>query len=238
MLIIEMIDWVAGESLTILSIVIIVFISLICLYGLFVNCKRFFRKNRAIRIEKNVTIKTPNVSAALSFALPGFGQIYNREIYRGSIYIILTLLLFSVVFFIFLLLEGKDHIVPFSISLPFILTLLFVYINVVSDAYRAALIINKKIDLAKRENGNSIVTMMGLGRALYSNKDYEAAINMYTEIIFLNLNHGLAYYNRGVIHYKLNNHLEAGNDFISAAKLGHKKSQRILKSEGIEYLNY
>jgi tetratricopeptide (TPR) repeat protein len=90
---------------------------------------------------------------------------------------------------------------------------------------------NIKFEPTKREKGNDFVTMMKLGRAFYNIKNYEAAIGMYTDTISLNPNHGLAYYNRGVVHYKLNNYMKAGNDFISAAKLGHKKSQRLLKAE-------
>jgi len=236
--IIEMINWIVGESLTIITIVFLVLFSVLLLYVLIENFKRFFKSNRPISIDKKVTIKTSNLSAALSFAFPGFGQIYNKEIYRGFIYILLTLLICSIIFLTFSLLEGKDQIVPFSIAIPFILIFVFVYINGIRDAYRTALVINKKIERTKRKKENDITTMMKLGRALYSNKNYEAAIDMYTDIISLNSNHGLAYYNRGVVHYKLNNYLKAGNNFISAAKLGHKKAQRILKSEGIEYLNY
>ncbi len=60
-------------------------------------------------------------------------------------------------------------------------------------------------------------------------------IDIYTDIISLCPNHVLAHYNRGVVHYKLQNYSRAGNDFIVAARLEHKKAQRILKSEGVDY---
>lgn len=221
-----------------ICIVFVALFSLIFFYLLIGSFKTFFKKSRSISIDKNVKTKAPNLSAVLSLAFPGLGQIYNREIYRGFIYIILTFLMCSVIFFTFALLKVKSQIIQFSIAAPFILFLIFVYFNGIIDAYRTAFIVNQKIIRTKRKNKKDLATMMELGRALYRNKNYEAAIDTYTDIISLNPKHKKAYYNRGVIHYKLNNYLAAGNDFISAAKLDHKKAQKILKSEGIEYLKY
>ena len=147
---------------------------------------RILKRQRTIRINKRAAIKTPNLSAALSFACPGFGQIYNREIYRGAIYIILTFFLWFSFFYTFLLLEGIYQIV---FAIPFILIIVFVYIDGIRDAYTTALAINKKFLHTKREKENDTETMMKMGRALYNNKNYEAAIDMCTNIISLNPTH-------------------------------------------------
>ena len=225
-IIIEMLDQPLEEILFIMFFIGL--FSLIGLYRLIVIFKWIFNRNRPISIDKKVTIKTPNLSAALSFAFPGFGQIYNRQIYKGSIYIILTLLMCYIVYLTFLLLENIDQTV---FAILFILIFVFVYIDGIRDAYITAVVINEKIGHTKRGKEDDIETMMKMGRALYNNKNYEAAIDMCTDIISLNPNHRLAYYNRGVVHYKLKNFRRAGNDFISAAKLGHKEAQRILKSK-------
>jgi len=223
-------------SMSINDIVPILFLALFSSFGIYVISEIFIgllNRRKPKIIHKKVTIKTPNISAALSFAFPGFGQIYNREIYRGSVYIILTLLISIIVFLTFLLLKGIDQIV---VAILYILIFAYVYIDGIRDAYITALVINKKFVHINREKGNDIAIMMEMGRALYNNKNYEAAIDTCTDIISLNSNYRLAYYNRGVVHYKLKNFRWAGNDFISAAKLGDKEAQRILKSKGIESL--
>ena len=87
----------------------------------------------------------------------------------------------------------------------------------------------------KQQEDDDIVVMMKLGHSLFSQKKFQPAIDIYTDIISLCPDHVLALFNRGVIYYKLQNYSRAGNDFISAARLGHKKAQRILKSEGVDY---
>ena len=72
-------------------------------------------------------------------------------------------------------------------------------------------------------------------RTLFGQKEYKRAIEIYTEIISSCPQHGLAFYNRGVVNYKLQNYSRAGYDFISAARLGNQKARRILESEGVEY---
>lgn len=187
-----------------------------------------------ISVDETMTTKKPNLSATLSIIFPGFGQIYNREVYRGFFYIILTMAICAIIFFAFARIDPKAQMVRFSIGAPFIVFLMFFYVNSIRDAYKTSLVINKKIERTNKNAAN----MMKLGRTLYRKEKYQAAINIYTEIISSNPKHGLAYYNRGVVYYKVNNYLKAGKDFIFAARLGHKKAQGILKSEGIEYLNF
>ena len=85
------------------------------------------------------------------------------------------------------------------------------------------------------KNRSVYIDKIKRGRTLYSSGNYQAAIDAFSTAIDLDPNYGSAYYNRGVVYYKLSKYLEAGNDFIAAAKLGHKKAQKVLKSEGVSY---
>ena len=85
-----------------------------------------------------------------------------------------------------------------------------------------------------RQNKNSLMDLMKLGRALYKKQYYQLAVELYTAIIVLYPTNSSAHYNRGMANYKFHNIEKAKVDFISATKLGHKKAQRILKAEEIE----
>ena len=72
------------------------------------------------------------------------------------------------------------------------------------------------------------------GKDLYNSGNYEDAIIVYTSAIHLS-NHKKAFFNRGVGYYKFGNKEQAFDDFKTAAKLGHVKSQEILSSHGITW---
>ena len=128
----------------------------------------------------------------------------------------------------------KIQIAYYFINTLFIIFLIFVYSNSVFDAYRTAMAVNKKLLRIVRQKEDYLLGWMKLGRALYNKQYYQDAVELYTTIISLYPTYALAHYNRAVIYYKIHNYAKAGIDFISAAKLGHKKAQRILKTEGIE----
>lgn len=202
--------------------------------------KGFFKIKRRVNIDDKHLIVKPILSPALSILFPGFGQIYNRETDRGVIYIILTISTWLVIYFTSTLRGNFDPlsiytpIVYFFIKILLISFLIFVYINSVIDAYSTAVTINRKILGIMRQNKTDLMDMMKLGRGLYNKQCYKDAVELYTAIITIYPTHALAYYNRAVVYYKLHNYEKAGIDFISAAKLGHKKAQRILKAEGIK----
>ena len=76
--------------------------------------------------------------------------------------------------------------------------------------------------------------LFGRGKDLYNSGNYEDAIIVYTSAIHLS-NHKKAFFNRGVGYYKFGNKEQAFDDFKTAAKLGHVKSQEILSSHGITW---
>jgi tetratricopeptide (TPR) repeat protein len=74
---------------------------------------------------------------------------------------------------------------------------------------------------------------MKKGGALYDSGKYYDAINAYASAIDLNPGSGLAYFNRGIIYYRIGNYRQTLSDFRVAAKLGHQKARALLKSRGI-----
>ena len=95
--------------------------------------------------------------------------------------------------------------------------------EIVSTATNKALLIGK----AWLKKGNA---SFALGR-------YQDAINAFNNSINLSPSYK-AYFNRAVAYHKLGMKKQVINDLRAAAKLGHKKSQRILESKGIEYTKH
>ena len=98
--------------------------------------------------------------------------------------------------------------------------------------------VRKKRAYTKQQDDTEIITKMKQCRTLFGQKKYKRAIEIYTEIISSCPRHSLAFYNRGVVNYKLQKYTRAGYDFISAAKLGNEKARQILESEGVEYKKF
>lgn len=73
------------------------------------------------------------------------------------------------------------------------------------------------------------------GIGFYQSGKYDEAILAFTSAIALSSNHVLAYYNRGVVYSKIGKREQAINDLKVAARLGHPKSQEILKSKGVAW---
>jgi len=89
----------------------------------------------------------------------------------------------------------------------------------------------------KRDNDDRRGKMdwLNKGRKLAGCDDYEGAIRAYSKVINLDANYALAYFYRAVIYNKIGKKKEAINDLKLAAKLGHKKTQELLKSKGIAW---
>ena len=85
-----------------------------------------------------------------------------------------------------------------------------------------------------QQNKESLMDLMKFGHTLCNKQYFQLAVELYTALIALYPTYALAHYNRAVVYYKLNNYDAAKVDFISAAKLGHKQAQRILKTGGTE----
>jgi tetratricopeptide (TPR) repeat protein len=80
----------------------------------------------------------------------------------------------------------------------------------------------------------SVKEWLEKGKALYLSGSHQDAINAFTNA--LNLSPGYtAYFNRGVVYNKLGNKKQAVNNIKAAARLGHKKSQKMLESKGIAW---
>ena len=239
---------VDDSSFFMIVAMIIIPLSLLFLYILIITLKGFFKIKRDINIDNKHLINKPILPASLSILFPGFGQIYNREIDRGVIYITLTLLTWVILFFARAIAEGLaqtngmvltgeiGQIAYFFVNALLISLLIFVYINSVRDAYSTAMAINRKILRIMRQNKDKLMGLMKSGRVLYSIQSYKDAIDLYTAIIYLYPTYAMAHYNRAVVYYKIHDYVKAGNDFIAAAKLGHEKAKRILKTEGIDNL--
>ena len=234
------------ESIIILIIAFIVIpFSLLFIYLLNIKLKKFFKIKRRINIDRKHLIKKPFLPVDLSILFPGFGQISTREIDRGVIYIILTISTYLILFITLAVSEEPDltgdlnltaatiQVVYLLIKLISISFLVFVYINSIIDTYQTAMVINRKILRIVRQIENYLMDWMKLGRALYNDQCYQDAVELYTTIISILPTYALAHYNRAVIYYKIHDVTKARIDFLSAAKLGHKKAQRILKAEMI-----
>ena len=67
------------------------------------------------------------------------------------------------------------------------------------------------------------------GKESYTAGNYQEAISIYSRAINLCSNNS-AYFNRGIVYYKMGKRKKSVKDFKKAAKLGHEKSQYILTS--------
>lgn len=92
----------------------------------------------------------------------------------------------------------------------------------------------KKINSISNNTSLSIKEWLEKGEVLYTSGSYQEAINSYTNAINLSPNYK-AYFNRGVVYNKLGNRKQTVSDLKAAARLGHKKSQKILSSKGIAW---
>gem|GEM_PF-779744 len=67
------------------------------------------------------------------------------------------------------------------------------------------------------------------GRKLYYGKNYKEAIRAFTRAIELKPNFAIAYYNRAICHYKINNNEAAKKDLKRASSMGHSGAEKLLK---------
>lgn len=79
--------------------------------------------------------KNPILAAFLSFIIPGAGQIYNREITKGIIYLIISIIV--PILALYLLYENNNFNVAIFANLIMIIYLVF-YIYIIVEAYRLA----------------------------------------------------------------------------------------------------
>lgn len=80
-------------------------------------------------------IKIPILAAFLSFIIPGAGQMYNQEIRKGIIYLIISIVV--PIMALGLLYENKNMYIAIFANLILIAYLIF-YIYIIVEAYRIA----------------------------------------------------------------------------------------------------
>lgn len=64
----------------------------------------------------------------------------------------------------------------------------------------------------------------------YRSGNFKEAIRIFTVAIDLNPDDSQAYYNRGILHMKIDKQTQAADDLKAAAGMGHKKAQKVLNS--------
>ena len=94
---------------------------------------------------------------------------------------------------------------------------------------------NAKIGNNKAIRQPTAIDWFKKGLKFTKSGSYQDAINAYNNSINLDPNYLLAYYHRGLVYYKLGNHEQTTNNLKIAAKLGHEKSQELLKSRGVRW---
>ncbi len=88
-----------------------------------------------IILNKGSNKKIPILAAFLSFIIPGAGQMYNQEIRKGIIYLIISIVV--PILALYLLYENKNMYIAIFANLILIAYLIF-YIYIIVEAYRIA----------------------------------------------------------------------------------------------------
>lgn len=88
-------------------------------------------------------------------------------------------------------------------------------------------------DHATNAIGGDVKTLLKKGLALSNSGQYSEALKAYDSAIQADPKQVLPYYSRAVVYNKIGDSSQALEDLKSAAKLGHVKSQELLKSKGI-----
>ena len=86
-----------------------------------------------------------------------------------------------------------------------------------------------------RQNLINAAEWISKGQASLKSGSFQEAVNSFSRVIELDPKNGVAYYQRGLTHYKLGDKKQAMNDLKSAARLGYKKSIEFLNSIGIDW---
>ena len=80
-----------------------------------------------------------------------------------------------------------------------------------------------------------VIDYFKLGRMLFNSRDYSLALNGFNTAINLDPNNPLPYHYRGLVFYKLGDKENAIKNVKVSAKFGHKKSQELLKTIGLDW---
>jgi len=81
--------------------------------------------------------KVPVLAAFLSFIIPGAGQMYNEEVEKGVIYLIISIVIPIIALYLLYENENESLVITIFASLMLIIYIIF-YIYIVIDAYRTA----------------------------------------------------------------------------------------------------
>ncbi|RLC09283.1 MAG: hypothetical protein DRI57_22410 [Deltaproteobacteria bacterium] len=69
------------------------------------------------------------------------------------------------------------------------------------------------------------------GKKLYDAGNYQEAIDAFSNAIKLKSDYAIAYYNRGIVHYRLDDNEQAEKNLREADALGYKKAEKLLKKK-------
>lgn len=90
-------------------------------------------------------------------------------------------------------------------------------------------------DMKRARNPKLHVVYTRRGNAYAKSGEHNKAIGEYNNALTIDPRYALAYYNRGITYWNLNDREKAINDFVVAAKLGNDGAQDFLKSQDITW---
>lgn len=83
---------------------------------------------------------------------------------------------------------------------------------------------------SEKSDGKTIArTQVEIGKKLYRSGNYQESIEAFTRAIQSNPEYAIAYYDRGIVYYKIGSDELAKNDLKEALRLGYKKAEQLLK---------
>ena len=94
----------------------------------------------------------------------------------------------------------------------------------------------KKISMDFYSTFTEFKELFEMGKKSYTAGNYNEAINRFSQAINVHSN-CKAFFNRGLLYYRIGDRDQALKDFKEAARLGHEKSQNILMSNRITWKN-
>ena len=94
----------------------------------------------------------------------------------------------------------------------------------------------KKISMDFYSTFTEFKELFEMGKKSYIEGNYNEAINRFSQALGVHSN-CKAFFNRGLLYYRIGDRHQALKDFKEAARLGHEKSQNILMSNRITWKN-
>jgi tetratricopeptide (TPR) repeat protein len=83
----------------------------------------------------------------------------------------------------------------------------------------------------------SVCTLIVEARRSYYSRDFQGAINLYSQVVSLNADYGQGYYNRGLAYLALGNSVAAKSDFRKAASLFQRQGDPVNQQKSLQMVN-